>query len=516
MAEALDVQQIHLPVKSKYNCLSLMSRTLQEVKQKQTNFHLADFHFFHFTTNLTESVVSTQLGAASLRGDAEERMGDARGPSGALRRPCKQGVIVLGRQWKNAIYTPYMLTYSLHKNNAQKAPANASVAVISNLLTPRESGRLYGFASMRSRSMTVGENENEEDQPLSAGQNEVESSWILSDESSLVPSRPQEWRPVNRRLSRSRWASRRLCTLGCPSTAKKTNKNSGLLSVGAVHIDIPQHPGVLHGMMTRGSKQLSSTLQEFRVPRMPSRNTGLNTSTIPDELDAVAGQIVGGDSGVFGANSAINNPAIALLPSPPKETPPAPEHRSSASGGGGKIVEREATANLLQPPLVMQFSIVLQRLSFYSYVLHGVPARRRVLSKAVARTSPVHQTRGDCNYRFKAEKDKPIASFVVQGFRASGNRQRRRVQRKPIFIRIHTYLLQLRDVDFPVRLRQYMKVRFIDHFLINALDNLCFFIVSRWPVVCHTCARQRLCNFQTLHHHEKRGKKRKKIPGCSF
>lgn len=31
MAEALDVQQIHLPNKSKYNCLSLMSRTLQEV-----------------------------------------------------------------------------------------------------------------------------------------------------------------------------------------------------------------------------------------------------------------------------------------------------------------------------------------------------------------------------------------------------------------------------------------------------------------------------------------------------
>lgn len=31
MAEALDVQQIHLPIKSKYSCLSLMSRTLQEV-----------------------------------------------------------------------------------------------------------------------------------------------------------------------------------------------------------------------------------------------------------------------------------------------------------------------------------------------------------------------------------------------------------------------------------------------------------------------------------------------------
>ena len=54
------------------------------------------------------------------------------------------------------------------------------------------------------------------------------------------------------------------------------DKNSGLLSVGAVLVDIPQHPGVLHGMMTRGSKQLSSTLQEFRVPRLASR-TGRNT-----------------------------------------------------------------------------------------------------------------------------------------------------------------------------------------------------------------------------------------------
>jgi hypothetical protein len=28
-----------------------------------------------------------------------------------------------------------------------------------------------------------------------------------------------------------------------------------------VNVDIPQHPVALHGMMTRGSKQLSSTLQ---------------------------------------------------------------------------------------------------------------------------------------------------------------------------------------------------------------------------------------------------------------
>ena len=42
---------------------------------------------------------------------------------------------------------------------------------------------------------------------------------------------------------------------------KQKDKNSSLLTVGAVNIDIPQHPVALHGMMTRGSKQLSSTLQ---------------------------------------------------------------------------------------------------------------------------------------------------------------------------------------------------------------------------------------------------------------
>jgi hypothetical protein len=44
-------------------------------------------------------------------------------------------------------------------------------------------------------------------------------------------------------------------------TRRSKDKNSGLLTVGAVNIDIPQHPVALHGMMTRGSKQLSSTLQ---------------------------------------------------------------------------------------------------------------------------------------------------------------------------------------------------------------------------------------------------------------
>lgn len=42
---------------------------------------------------------------------------------------------------------------------------------------------------------------------------------------------------------------------------RKEKNNSGLLSVGAIRMDLPQHPVALHGMMTRSSKQLSSTLQ---------------------------------------------------------------------------------------------------------------------------------------------------------------------------------------------------------------------------------------------------------------
>lgn len=42
--------------------------------------------------------------------------------------------------------------------------------------------------------------------------------------------------------------------------------NSALVSIGVIDVNIPQHPVVLHGMMTRSSRRLTSTLQEFRWP----------------------------------------------------------------------------------------------------------------------------------------------------------------------------------------------------------------------------------------------------------
>jgi len=50
------------------------------------------------------------------------------------------------------------------------------------------------------------------------------------------------------------------------------DRNSGLLTIGPVNVDIPQHPVVLHGMMTRSTKQLSSTLQVCYFPIIGQRS----------------------------------------------------------------------------------------------------------------------------------------------------------------------------------------------------------------------------------------------------
>jgi len=153
------------------------------------------------------------------------------------------------------------------------------------------------------------------------------------------------------------------------------DKNSGLLSVGAVHVDIPQHPGVLHGMMTRGSKQLSTTLQEFRVPRLQASRAGRNTSTIPDEVD---------NSGGAGSNSTNYpgglTPASAAQPVQPLHSPPPKEAAPITSPEYSTYRSREpkestAGARLGLQPLVMQFSIVLQRLSVTAALLPSLQAQ---------------------------------------------------------------------------------------------------------------------------------------------
>lgn len=180
------------------------------------------------------------------------------------------------------------------------------------------------------------------------------------------------------------------------SIMKRTiDKNSGLLTIGAVNIDIPQHPVALHGMVTRGSKQLSSTLQELRVTRTSSRFVR-NVSVIAAGTGGVTATGVGttATSNITNASdlktttttSHCNNDDDLLL-LPPKQQP-SPNHplkynyniinnsnidnnSPSAHSIGSNINNDNQNGGLLKnnmddeksvllQPLVMQFSVILQ------------------------------------------------------------------------------------------------------------------------------------------------------------
>lgn len=51
---------------------------------------------------------------------------------------------------------------------------------------------------------------------------------------------------------------------------------TALGAIGGIRIDLPQHPVALHGVMTRSSRQLSSTLQ---VKKIFLRDTHTNNKT---------------------------------------------------------------------------------------------------------------------------------------------------------------------------------------------------------------------------------------------
>ncbi|CAD7085829.1 unnamed protein product [Hermetia illucens] len=130
-------------------------------------------------------------------------------------------------------------------------------------------------------------------------------------------------------------------TLYSSVTKRGKDKNSGLLSIGPVTIDIPQHPVVLHGMMTRSSKQLSSTLQELRVGRTAAR-----TSRQSEEPD-----------------SPVNT----------RET--QENHRQHPARP--KVAHPSQQNGLLQP-LVMQFNVLLQSLSINAALLPSLQAQYKM------------------------------------------------------------------------------------------------------------------------------------------
>ncbi|XP_011301889.1 uncharacterized protein KIAA1109 isoform X7 [Fopius arisanus] len=119
---------------------------------------------------------------------------------------------------------------------------------------------------------------------------------------------------------------------------RQKDKNSGLFTIGAVNVDIPQHPVALHGMMTRGSKQLSSTLQELRVTRTSSR---LSRGQQQEDSDA----------------------------------PGSPHHYVEKQS---EPEEKPVAGPSLLEPIVMQFHIILQSLSITAALLPSLQAQYKM------------------------------------------------------------------------------------------------------------------------------------------
>lgn len=133
-------------------------------------------------------------------------------------------------------------------------------------------------------------------------------------------------------------------TLYSSVSKRGKDKNNGLLSIGAVNIDIPQHPVALHGVMTRSSKQLSTTLQELRVTRNSARLSRQN------------------------------------------EEPESPTHsKENSKENGGPNIQKSTSyptkgksASGLIQPLVMQFNVLLQSLSISAALLPSLQAQYKM------------------------------------------------------------------------------------------------------------------------------------------
>ncbi|KAG1701702.1 hypothetical protein GQR58_004725 [Nymphon striatum] len=125
------------------------------------------------------------------------------------------------------------------------------------------------------------------------------------------------------------------------------DRSSALLTIGPIQIDIPQHPVVLHGMMTRGTKQLSTTLQELRAStiRQSAR------SRLDDSL---------------GPSESLHSPKPSMSNL---------KNNSHPSNANGKLGNTDSNQPGLIQPIAIQFNIILESLTVGAALLPSLTAK---------------------------------------------------------------------------------------------------------------------------------------------
>ncbi|KAL7044402.1 hypothetical protein ACKWTF_001906 [Chironomus riparius] len=141
-------------------------------------------------------------------------------------------------------------------------------------------------------------------------------------------------------------------TLYSSVTKRGKDKNNGLLTVGAIFIDIPLHPIQLHGMVTRSSKQLSNTLQELRVTRSSARSSK--------------------------PNEDLESPLHAKETKEKKTVPQQPQQNLKTKIRSTQLNQNEQNQSGFLQPLVMQFNVFFQSLSITASLLPSLQAQYKM------------------------------------------------------------------------------------------------------------------------------------------
>ena len=129
---------------------------------------------------------------------------------------------------------------------------------------------------------------------------------------------------------------------------KTKDKNQGHLSIGPVHVDIPQHPVMLHGIMARSTKQITNTLMEFKGTRILYK----------------------------GKTAAMDDSDITQHSSPKIAEPVTPSKKPQGS---------DEESNLIKP-LVMKFQLSIESFAVSAALLPSLQAQYKmenVTSKGV-------------------------------------------------------------------------------------------------------------------------------------
>lgn len=115
--------------------------------------------------------------------------------------------------------------------------------------------------------------------------------------------------------------------------------NSAHLMIGPILLDIPQQPSALHGMVTRSSRQISTTIQELRSSRQPSRGA-------PDVASSSTGATTTVDATIIQIEDTSLDPSVPLnlqtqsaIGTPIGEYPVKldPHHLTPTTGGASNV-----------------------------------------------------------------------------------------------------------------------------------------------------------------------------------